>query len=227
MASFDLFNVPAFNLPASSVPAASVSEPALAAAGRAVADPQETAALAALHARLADGAEAAGLLDVAYTVVDSPVGGLVLAATGTGLVRVAFECEGVDTVLQDLSTRISPRLLEAPDRLAAAAAQLREYFEGTRRSFDLALDLRLTTGYRRTVVEALQGIAYGRTATYAGVAALTGNPGAVRAVGTACGRNPLPLVIPCHRVLRSDGTTGGYRGGPAVKKTLLDLEAAA
>ncbi|MCC3278600.1 methylated-DNA--[protein]-cysteine S-methyltransferase [Arthrobacter sp. zg-Y40] len=222
MASFDLFNVPAFNLPAASVP-----EPVLAAAGEAAADPRETAALAALHSRLAEDAQAAGVLDVAYTVVDSPVGGLILAATEAGLVRVAFECEGVDTVLQDLSTRISPRLLEAPERLAEPAAQLRGYFEGSRRSFDLALDLRLTTGYRRTVVEALQGIAYGRTVTYAGIAALTGNPGAVRAVGTACGRNPLPLVIPCHRVLRSDGTTGGYRGGPAVKKTLLDLEAAA
>ncbi|MCC9176967.1 methylated-DNA--[protein]-cysteine S-methyltransferase [Arthrobacter sp. zg-Y750] len=222
MASFDLFNVPAFNLPAASVP-----EPVLAAADAAAADPQETAALTALHSRLAEDAQAAGVLDVAYTVVDSPVGGLILAATDAGLVRVAFECEGVDTVLQDLSTRISPRLLEAPERLAEPAAQLRGYFEGSRRSFDLALDLRLTTGYRRTVVEALQGIAYGRTVTYAGIAALTGNPGAVRAVGTACGRNPLPLVIPCHRVLRSDGTTGGYRGGPAVKKTLLDLEAAA
>lgn len=186
-----------------------------------------TTALAALHSRLAAEAQSAGLLDVAYTVIDSPVGKLILAATDAGLVRVAFECEGVDAVLQDLSTRISPRLLEAPERLAAPAAQLAEYFAGTRRSFDLPLDLQLTSGYRRTVVQALQGIGYGRTVTYAGIAALTGNPGAVRAVGTACGRNPLPLVIPCHRVLRSDGTTGGYRGGPAAKKTLLDLEAAA
>lgn len=186
-----------------------------------------TAVLAALHSRLAVDAQSAGLLDVAYTVIDSPVGKLILAATDAGLVRVAFECEGVDAVLQDLSTRISPRLLEAPDRLAAPAAQLAEYFAGTRRSFDLPLDLQLTSGYRRAVVQALQGIGYGHTATYAGIAALTGNPGAVRAVGTACGRNPLPLVIPCHRVLRSDGTTGGYRGGPAAKKTLLDLEAAA
>ncbi|UWX97044.1 methylated-DNA--[protein]-cysteine S-methyltransferase [Arthrobacter zhaoxinii] len=190
-------------------------------------DPREAAVLAALHTRLAADAEPAGLLDVAYTVIDSPVGRLILAATDAGLVRVAFEGEGVDTVLQDLSTRISPRILEAPGRLARPAAQLREYFDGTRRSFDLDLDLRLTAGYRRTVVQTLQQIGYGRTSTYAGIAALTGNPGAVRAVGTACGRNPLPLVIPCHRVLRSDGTTGGYRGGPAAKKILLDLEAAA
>ena len=189
--------------------------------------PADTAALAALHSRLAAEAHSAGLLDVAYTVIDSPVGRLILAATEEGLVRVAFECEGVETVLQDLSIRISPRLLEAPERLAAPAAQLKEYFAGTRHSFDLPLDLQLTSGYRRTVVQALQGIGYGRTVTYAGIAALTGNPGAVRAVGTACGRNPLPLVIPCHRVLRSDGTTGGYRGGPAAKKILLDLEAAA
>ncbi|MCC9205801.1 methylated-DNA--[protein]-cysteine S-methyltransferase [Arthrobacter sp. zg-Y769] len=198
-----------------------------ATAGPAAPDPREAAVLAALHTRLAAEAEAAGLLDVAYTVIDSPVGKLILAATDAGLVRVAFECEGVDTVLQDLGTRISPRILEAPGRLARPAAQLREYFDGTRRSFDLDLDLRLTAGYRRTVVQTLQQIGYGHTSTYAGIAALTGNPSAVRAVGTACGRNPLPLVIPCHRVLRSDGTTGGYRGGPAAKKILLDLEAAA
>ena len=183
--------------------------------------------LARLHSRLAADAGSAGVLDLAYTVMDSPVGRLVLAATDEGLVRVAFECEGVDEVLQVLSNRISPRILEAPERLAVPVAQLQEYFDGARHSFDLDLDLRLTSGYRRTVVQALQGIGYGHTVTYAGIAALTGNPGAVRAVGTACGRNPLPLVIPCHRVLRSDGTTGGYRGGPAAKKILLDLEAAA
>lgn len=187
----------------------------------------DDAVLAALHTRLAGAAQSEGLLDIAYTVIDSPVGPLLLAATDTGLVRVAFACEGVDTVLQDLSARISPRILAAPERLAAPAAQLGEYFAGTRRTFELELDLRLTSGYRRTVVQQLQRIGYGHTATYAGIAAATGNPGAVRAVGTACGRNPLPLVIPCHRVLRSDGTTGGYLGGPAVKKTLLDLEAAA
>ena len=182
---------------------------------------------AALRSRLAADAASAGLLDVAYTVIGSPVGRLILAATPAGLVRVAFECEGEDRVLQELSNRISPRILEAPGPLAAAAAQLQEYFDGARRSFDLDLDLRLTAGYRRTVVQALRGIGYGHTSTYAAVAALTGNPAAVRAVGTACGRNPLPLVIPCHRVLRSDGTTGGYLGGPAAKKILLDLEAAA
>ncbi len=180
-----------------------------------------------LQKRLGAAAEQAGLLDVGYTVVETPVGKLLLAATHAGLVRVAFDCEDHDAVLALLAERISPRILAAPDRLQAAAAQITEYFDGTRRTFDLPLDLRLTAGFRRSVVEHLRDIGYGSTATYSAVAALAGSPGAVRAVGTACALNPLPVVVPCHRVVRSDGSTGGYRGGPAAKRLLLNLEAAA
>ncbi|MCC9197293.1 methylated-DNA--[protein]-cysteine S-methyltransferase [Arthrobacter sp. zg-Y820] len=191
---------------------------------------QETAddaALLRLHSRLTAAAVETGVLDVAYMVLETPVGELLLAATPVGLVRVSFAREDHDAVLATLAERISPRILEAPDRLQAAAAQITEYFAGIRRSFDLPLDLRLTAGFRRSVVEHLSGIGYGSTATYAAVAALAGSPGAVRAVGTACALNPLPVVVPCHRVVRSDGATGGYRGGPDAKRLLLKLEAAA
>jgi len=190
-------------------------------------DAAEAAALSRLHRRLAASASEAGLLDVAYTVIDAPVGKLLLAATPAGLVRVAFACEGHDAVLALLAQRISPRILAAPELLQPAAAQIGEYFAGTRRAFDLPLDLRLTAGFRRSVVEHLPDIGYGSTATYSAVAALAGSPGAVRAAGTACALNPLPVVVPCHRVVRSDGSTGGYRGGPEAKKLLLNLEAAA
>ncbi|WAP53271.1 methylated-DNA--[protein]-cysteine S-methyltransferase [Arthrobacter sp. ATA002] len=183
-------------------------------------------ALPRLQSRLAAAAADAGMLDVAYTVVDTPVGGLLLAATPEGLVRVAFACEDHDAVLEVLAARISPRILNAPGRLQNAADQIGEYFAGARRAFDLPLDLRLTAGFRRSVVEHLPTIGYGSTASYAAVAALTGSPGAVRAVGTACALNPLPVVVPCHRVVRSDGSTGNYRGGPAAKRLLLKLEAA-
>lgn len=190
-------------------------------------DTAEAAVLKRLHGRLVTAAEEAGVLDVAYTVIETPVGELLLAATGAGLVRVSFACEDHDAVLALLAQRISPRILRAPQRLQAAAEQIGEYFAGTRRSFDLPLDLRLAAGFRRSVVEHLSGIGYGSTATYAALAALAGSPGAVRAVGTACALNPLPVVVPCHRVVRSDGSTGGYRGGPAAKRLLLNLEAAA
>ncbi|HEX7106430.1 MAG TPA: methylated-DNA--[protein]-cysteine S-methyltransferase [Acidothermaceae bacterium] len=178
-----------------------------------------------LHARLVAAAEDAGLLDVAYRTVDSPVGPLLLAGTGEGVVRVAFECEGHDDVLATLSERVSPRILNAPARLDAVARQLDEYFAGRRSSFDVALDFRLAAGFRRSVLEQLRHISYGKTASYAEVAAKTGHPKAVRAVGTACALNPLPLVVPCHRVVRSDGAAGNYRGGAEAKLTLLALEA--
>lgn len=181
----------------------------------------------ALHARLADRADADGLLDVAYRTIDTPIGTLLLAATERGLVRVAFGIEGQDAVLTALAERISPRLLRAPKRLDTAARELDEYFAGTRRRFDLPLDLRLATGFRRLVLDHLPGIAYGSTASYQAVAALAGSPRAVRAVGSACATNPLPVVVPCHRVVRSDGSVGGYRGGPDAKRTLLTMEAAA
>lgn len=178
-----------------------------------------------LHARLAAAAANAGLLDVAYRTIDSPVGALLLAATGEGVVRVAFDCEGHDDVLAALSDRVSPRILNAPARLDPVARQLDEYFAGRRTSFDVALDFRLAAGFRRSVLEQLRQISYGKTASYSDVAVKTGHPKAVRAVGTACALNPLPLVVPCHRVVRSDGAAGNYRGGAQAKLTLLALEA--
>jgi methylated-DNA-[protein]-cysteine S-methyltransferase len=180
-----------------------------------------------LHARLESGAQAGDLLDIAYRTVDSALGPLLLAATPEGLVRVAFANEGHDLVLQNLSARISPRMLEAPARLDPIARQLDEYFTGRRHSFDVALDWSLSHGFRRTVLEHLNtDISYGDTASYANLAQLSGSPRAVRAVGTACATNPIPIVVPCHRVIRSDGNVGAYRGGPAAKRTLLDLERA-
>lgn len=183
-----------------------------------------------LHARLVDGAQREGVLDVAYRTLRTPVGTLLLAATEQGLVRVAYDSEdhgGHAAVLADLAERVSPRVLEAPERLAPVTQQIEEYFEGRRVRFDLALDLRLSKGFRREVITHLSGIAYGHTESYAQVAAATGSPRAVRAVGTACATNPLPVVVPCHRVVRSDGSAGGYVGGAAAKHTLLSLETAA
>jgi methylated-DNA-[protein]-cysteine S-methyltransferase len=183
--------------------------------------------LRALHDRLADSSDAQGTLDVAYRTLDTPVGTLLLAATEKGLIRVAYAAEGHDEVLKTLAKRISPRILHAPRRLDAAAREIDEYFAGRRRGFDLPLDLGLSTGFRRTVLGHLRDIGYGHTASYAAVAAAAGSPGAVRAVGTACATNPLPVIVPCHRVIRSDGSFGGYLGGAAAKQALLELEAAA
>jgi methylated-DNA-[protein]-cysteine S-methyltransferase len=180
-----------------------------------------------LHARLAVAADRAGILDVAYRTVDSPVGPLLLAATETGLVRVAYASEDHDAVLQALADQISPRVLQAPARLEAAARQLGEYFAGRRHRFDLPLDWRLSAGFRRAVLSRLPEIGYGRTASYATVAKLAGHPRAVRSAATACATNPLPVVVPCHRVIYSDGRIGRYLGGPEAKRTLLTLEAAA
>jgi methylated-DNA-[protein]-cysteine S-methyltransferase len=180
-----------------------------------------------LRDRLAATARTAGILDIAYRTVDSPVGVLLLAATDVGLVRVAYASEDHDTVLQNLSDRISPRILNAPARLDTTARELEEYFAGRRHAFDVPLDWRLSAGFRSIVLHRLPDIEYGHTATYAAVAKLAGNPKAVRAVGTACGTNPLPLVVPCHRVVRSDGSMGGYVGGVEAKRILLSLEAAA
>jgi methylated-DNA-[protein]-cysteine S-methyltransferase len=181
---------------------------------------------ARLHERLATDAERAGLLDLSYRVVDSPVGSLLLAATPEGLVRVAFDDEGHEAVLIQLAHDISPRILRSAVRLDGVARQLDEYFARRRRCFDVPVDLRLARGFRRTVLEHLGDITYGSTATYAALASASGNPRAVRAVGSACAQNPVPVVVPCHRVVRSDGKLGGYRGGPAAKQTLLTLEAA-
>jgi methylated-DNA-[protein]-cysteine S-methyltransferase len=185
------------------------------------------AELAALHDRLAEQAEAGGLLDVAYRTLDTPVGTLLLAATPAGLVRVAYPVEGHDQVLQSLAARISPRVLSAPRRLDEAAREIDEYFAGRRHRFGLPLDHRLSSGFRREVLAQLPSIGYGHTASYATIAAAVGHPKAFRAVGTACATNPLPVVVPCHRVIKSGGELGNYRGGPAAKRLLLDLEAAA
>ncbi|WAX58633.1 methylated-DNA--[protein]-cysteine S-methyltransferase [Jatrophihabitans cynanchi] len=186
----------------------------------------DDATMRRLHARLAAAAEADGLVDVAYRTVDSPVGTLLLAATPAGVVRIAFEQQGHDAALAALASLVSPRVLRAPARLDPLVRELEEYFAGTRRTFDLPLDRRLASGFRAEVLAHLPEIGYGSTASYADVARLAGNPGAVRAVGTACARNPLPIVLPCHRVVRSDGTPGQYAGGPEAKLTLLALEAA-
>ena len=183
-------------------------------------------ALDRLHQRLERNADTAGVLDVAYRTIDTPVGTLLLAATTAGLVRVAYDVEDHDAVLVGLADRISPRLLRAPARLDPAARQIDEYFAKRRTVFEVPVDLRLAEGFRRNVIEHLREIGYGHRESYATVAAAIGNPRAVRAVGTACAHNPLPVVIPCHRVVRSDGSTGQYVGGPLAKSTLLDLEAA-
>jgi len=183
--------------------------------------------LAELHARLVAAAERDGILDVAYRVIDSPVGLLLVAATERGLVRVAFASEDHDAVLQNLAERISPRVLNAPARLDAVARELDEYFERRRQRFDVLLDWQLSAGFRSTVLHHLPEIGYGHTASYSTMARLAGNPKAVRAVGSACTTNPLPVVVPCHRVVRADGGMGGYLGGIEATRTLLTLEAAA
>ena len=192
-----------------------------------LASPDDAVTLTRLRDRLGIAAEAAGLLDVAYTTVDSPVGPLLLAATQHGLVRVAYGVEDHERVLDTLSRRISPRVLRAPRRLDAAARELDEYFGGRRRVFDLPLDLSLSAGFRQLVQRHLPEIGYGQTRTYGQVAELVGNPRAVRAVGTACATNPLPVVVPCHRVLPASGAVGRYVGGAGAKEALLRLEAAA
>jgi methylated-DNA-[protein]-cysteine S-methyltransferase len=190
-------------------------------------DTADAEATARLHRRLEADASAEGLVDVAYRTLDTPVGSLLLAATEAGLVRVAYDVEDHDLVLTLLAKTVSPRVLQAPARLDDVATEIDEYFAGRRRRFDLPLDLRLAIGFRRTVLDHLQAIDYGSTASYTAIAAAAGSPKAVRAVGSACARNPVPIVVPCHRVLRSDGTVGQYLGGTSVKKQLLALESAA
>ena len=170
-------------------------------------------------------AEDLGLVDVAYTTVGSPLGLLLVAATSRGVVRLAYGDEGVEAHLADLARRVSPRLLELPRRLEAAGRQLDEYFGGQRQAFDVPVDLRLARGFRRKVLGATARIPYGRTATYRAVAARAGNERAVRAAGTALGANPVPIIVPCHRVVRTGGGLGGYAGGLDRKAELLRLEA--
>ena len=185
----------------------------------------DSAALERLRGRLGEQADADGLLDVAYRTMDSPIGPLLLAATPAGLVRVAFECENHESVLLELSTAISPRVLRSSRRVDDVARQIDEYFAGRRRLFEFPVDLQLSKGFRRAVLTHLMEIPYGVRESYAVVAESAGNPRAVRAAGSACATNPIPLVVPCHRVVRSDGTYGQYRGGPEAKHMLLTMEA--
>jgi methylated-DNA-[protein]-cysteine S-methyltransferase len=178
-----------------------------------------------VRGELARRAEAEGSVDVAFERHDSPLGTIVLGATAEGLVRVGLPAEGEDAVLEELARRISPRLLRAPRAtLTETRHELDEYFDGRRRGFDVPLDWQLTHGFRRDVLRATAEIKYGRTATYRDFATRAGSPRAVRAAGTALATNPLPIVVPCHRVLRTGGALGAYRGGPAAKAQLLTLE---
>jgi methylated-DNA-[protein]-cysteine S-methyltransferase len=172
-----------------------------------------------------DAAEAAGLLDVAYARLDSPVGTLVLASTPKGLARLAYVDEGQEeAVMDDIAARLSPRMLSAPRRLDEPRRELDEYFAGRRRAFDLTLDLRLLSDFTRRVLGATAEIPYGEVATYMEVASAAGSPRGSRAAGNALGSNPLPIVLPCHRVLHSGGGLGGYTGGLERKRTLLAIE---
>ena len=178
-----------------------------------------------LHRRLETDAERDGLIEVAYRRIDSAVGPLLLAATTVGVVRVAFAVEDHDRVLAELAVRIGPRIIEAPARLDELSRQLDAYFDGRIDRFELTVDFRLAGGFRREVLQFLATTAYGCTYSYAEIADAVGRPRAARAVGTACARNPVPLVVPCHRVVRSDGSPGGYLGGATAKALLLGLEA--
>jgi methylated-DNA-[protein]-cysteine S-methyltransferase len=170
-------------------------------------------------------AEEEGLLDVAYTSVDSPLGPLVVASTPNGLVRVSYtEFRGEDEVLEELARRVSPRVLEAPARLDGVRRELDEYFEGRRQRFDTPIDWSHLAGFTREVLRATARIGFGEVSTYAGVAEAAGSPRAVRAAGNALGANPMPVVVPCHRVLRTGGALGGYTGGLERKEFLLRLE---
>jgi methylated-DNA-[protein]-cysteine S-methyltransferase len=186
-------------------------------------DPED---LEAASARLAERAGADGLLDFAYATADTPVGPLLVATTPRGLVRAAYPRERPDDVLAELARDVSPRVLESPRELDPVRRELDEYFEGRRRGFDLAIDWRLSHGFRCEALKALVGVRYGATITYSELAQRAGSPRAHRAAGSACGSNPIPIVVPCHRVVRAGGGLGGYGGGVEVKEYLLELEGA-
>jgi methylated-DNA-[protein]-cysteine S-methyltransferase len=168
----------------------------------------------------------AGLLDVAYATLDSPVGSLLLASTPRGLVRIAYLDTGEveDEVLEQLSAKVSPRILAAPRKLDEPRRELEQYFAGARPQFELPLDWQLTHGFGRRVLEATARIPFGSVSSYKLVAADAGSPRGSRAAGNALGSNPLPIVVPCHRVLHSGGGLGGYTGGLDRKRTLLAIE---
>jgi methylated-DNA-[protein]-cysteine S-methyltransferase len=180
-----------------------------------------------MRSALAARADEEGLVEVAVELHDTPLGRLIVGATSEGLVRVGLPSEDEDDVLQQLTDRVSRRVLRAPRAsLTQTRRELDEYFDGTRRAFAIPLDWRLARGFRREVLRAASEIPYGQTASYRDVATRAGSPGAVRAAGTALATNPLPIVVPCHRVLRTGGALGAYRGGAAAKAALLELEGA-
>jgi methylated-DNA-[protein]-cysteine S-methyltransferase len=177
-------------------------------------------------ARAADRFAAAAAADVRYAVLESPVGTLVAAATPRGLARLAYEDDngGLEQILDSIAARLSPRILEARDELDPVRRELEDYFEGRRRDFDLPLDWSLSAGFGRRILRATAAIPFGETSTYAQVAARAGSPKGTRAAGNALGANPIPIVVPCHRVLRSGGGLGGYTGGVERKQLLLGIE---
>jgi len=182
--------------------------------------------VAARLERLAARADAEGLVDVAYTSVDSPFGALLAATTKRGLVRLAYPDEGADAVVDDLARRVSPRVIEVPARLDEIRRELDEYFEGGRRRFDVGIDWSLTDGFARRVLQATHRIPFGQLRTYGEMAARAGSDRAARATGNALGSNPIPIVVPCHRVVRAGGHLGGYTGGTDRKRLLLRIEGA-
>jgi len=192
------------------------------ASARSASSRESAAAARRLTARVA----AQGLADISYAPVQSPFGTLLAASTAGGLVRLAFPEESVDGVLERLAARISPRIVEARAPLEGVRRELDDYFAGRRRRFELALDWSLIGPFGRRVLHATSDIPYGGVLSYAEVAAEAGSPRGSRAAGNALGSNPIPIVIPCHRVLRSGGALGGYGGGLERKRWLLELEGA-
>jgi methylated-DNA-[protein]-cysteine S-methyltransferase len=177
-------------------------------------------------AELAARADRDGLVEVAYTEAESPIGTLLLAATEVGLVAVGWSSTDRDRLLEELAERIGPRVIEAPARLDPVRTELDSYFEGRLRRFESPLDWRLSRGFRREILNETARIPFGQTLSYAEIAKRAGSPRAHRAAGSALGANPIPIIVPCHRVLRSDGGLGGYGGGLDVKRQLLRLEGA-
>jgi methylated-DNA-[protein]-cysteine S-methyltransferase len=192
-----------------------------ATTGRSYAEAAEASAR-----RFARQAQASGLVDVAFAEMESPFGTLLMASTPKGLVRLAYPDEDRDEVLEDLARKVSPRLLQAPERLDDVRRQLDDYFDGRLRGFDLEVDYALTHGFVRRVLRATSRIPFGEVRTYRVVAEKAGNVRAVRAAGNALGSNPIPIVVPCHRVVRTGGGLGGYTGGVDRKRFLLLLEGA-
>lgn len=189
-------------------------------------DPRFEEAARRAAVRFAEGAGRDGSADVAYATVDSPLGSLLVASTRRGLVRLSYGDDGPDAVLRDLAARVSPRVLEAPNSLDQVRRELEEYFAGRRRRFDLGVDLALAQGFNRRVLRATARIPFGSVSTYRDVAGRAGSPRGSRAAGNALGANPIPIVVPCHRVVHSGGGLGGYTGGLQRKRFLLGLEGA-